>query len=119
VECVDWCKSLLAAENERIAAVPQRYPRPSRSSCHWSTHAEFQASSLPYLLKVASVGSPSHHSSCICTLVRFRVWNTSSLVTLTAYYINTAVFCILLLYILLFAAKARGNECAERQLNAA
>ena len=24
---------------------------------------------------------------------RFRVWNTSSLVILTAHYINTAVFC--------------------------
>ena len=27
-------------------------------------------------------------------VVRFRVWNTLSLVILTAYYINAAVFCI-------------------------
>jgi hypothetical protein len=30
------------------------------------------------------------NKSCV---VRFRVWNTSSLVTLTADYINAAVFC--------------------------
>jgi hypothetical protein len=41
--------------------------------------------------------------------MRFRVWNTSSLVTLTADYINTAVFCIQFMDLMMSKLAARTS----------
>jgi hypothetical protein len=51
-------------------------------------------------------------------IVRFRVWNTSSHVILTADYINTAVFCIYKILAPHAAASMRSRRTRARAVAA-